>query len=282
MDYTVIGKFADKNTKGYAKLSLERPLFERVEIDNRELVDFEPEYGLFSKEWYCIKSASKAPYFPKFPFDLNSVAQMPNMSEQQFSCLSWCAALQDNGIYFQRVIPSLFERKKVIYIANGDAETVLQARLLIHERPDAVYYQEKDILIFKNISALSPIFEGIDEIRGEVPAYCLEAFGESNLFHFENGFSPHNASPLNKTRMSLVLDEIIRLNRYELGYLLWKLNERLSNLRTNKTNTSICISDDAELKSVIDVLEEWIYRPDDYPDIDREPLELSANFRFRW
>ena len=80
--------------------------------------------------------------------------------------------------------------------------------LLINATPDAVYLRDIDTLFFKQIPAISTIFNGIDVLYREATAREAQAFLQSPFITLQNGFSAQNVSKPNLHRISMAMETL--------------------------------------------------------------------------
>ncbi|WP_027437694.1 hypothetical protein [Lachnospira multipara] len=76
-------------------------------------------------------------------------------------------SVQDNVYFFQRILKHSIMMKKRITLGDTIRLDQGERSIVINSTPDAIYVKDDDILYFKKLSTISPIFKGIDELYRE-------------------------------------------------------------------------------------------------------------------
>ncbi|WP_155895255.1 hypothetical protein [Lachnospira multipara] len=81
--------------------------------------------------------------------------------------VEYIMSVQDNVYFFQRILKHSIMMKKRITLGDTICLDQGERSIVINSTPDAIYVKDDDILYFKKLSTISPIFKGIDELYRE-------------------------------------------------------------------------------------------------------------------
>lgn len=110
--------------------------------------------------------------------------------------------MQDENFYFQKVSPSLFLQKNLLSFGESIEIETSKNKIIINNIPDAIYIKSTDQLVFKNISTISSIFQGIDQLYKEATNEQVVEFLEQPFIKKSNGFESANVSKPNRKKNS--------------------------------------------------------------------------------
>ncbi|HHF2578303.1 TPA: ATP F0F1 synthase synthase, partial [Haemophilus influenzae] len=130
----------------------------------------------------------------------------------------------------------------------------------INNIPDAVYFKDKDVLIFRNIATISSVFRGIDQLYREATNEDVDNFLSNNFINKDGSFSTENVSKPNRKRIAMVIDTLSKLDNDSKNKILNYINEYCGdNLNFNKETQKFNISTDNELKILLYGIEQRFY-----------------------
>ena len=133
----------------------------------RAAVDYNPETILEEDDWYKIDQFSGTAYaIEVLKKDFNTV-EYDEANRVRTESVEYIMSVQDNVYYFQRILKHSIMMKKRITLGDSIRLDQGEKSIVINSTPDAIYVKGDDILYFKKLSTISPIFKGIDELYRE-------------------------------------------------------------------------------------------------------------------
>lgn len=248
--------------KNLVKMLSDDKLFEDMALDSITTVNYDAVHNLDEDSWFKIENFSKKNYFPDFlNHDFDS-KEFNLITRSQYDKVKLLISIQNEVIYFQKTLSSSFLRKRSI-LALGDVVKLDKCEnlLIIHELPDAVYFQQKDMLIFRKPSVISSIFKGIDELYREATNEEVDEFLQKDFIELKSGFLSAKVSKPNRKRIIFALDILNQMSDNNKESVFTYIQEYLSgeDLKFNKETGKFEISSDQQLKNLIYGIEQRFY-----------------------
>lgn len=235
-------------------------LFKAVEVEEEHLPNYNPDHNLDENGWFKIANFSEKPFcidICKAEFDSK---EYDNLEKDSFSKIAYLLAVQGNDLYFQKTSPSRFVCKKAIVFGDIARLDDGADRLVINDQPDAVYFKEKDLLIFRSLATISSIFKGIDSLYKEATnAEVAEFLGLSFLSLGEN-YNVATVSTPNRKRVALAMATLAKMSPADKIGMVSYVSEYCSHtLKFNQDAGNFEISKDDELKLLLYGIEQRFY-----------------------
>ncbi|MFW9285808.1 ATP F0F1 synthase synthase [Glaesserella parasuis] len=249
-----------KISKKFYKLISDETLFNDMDFNDRLYVEYDPDHNLDEECWFKIAHFSQKDFcleILKNEFDSKEYNEIP---KEQFNNIKFILSIQNSNYLFQKITPSLFIQKK--YISFGEcAKLVNDTKILtVNSQPDAIYFKDKDVLIFKNIATISSIFKGIDVLYREATNEDVKSFLENDFIKLNNNFSIENVSKPNRKRIAMALDSLSKFSEDEKNQIVDYIKEYCSNtLIFDNTSGAFEISTDEQLKTLLYGIEQRYY-----------------------
>ncbi|HHF1647837.1 TPA: ATP F0F1 synthase synthase, partial [Haemophilus influenzae] len=245
----------------YWKLLSDEKLYENISYDDSNYVEYSSVHNLDEEFWFKIENFSSQNFCPeilKIEFDSKEYNSIPR---DKFNSIKYILSIQDENIYcFQKTPKSSYLRKKFISIGDGIALEENKTVFTINNIPDAVYFKDKDVLIFRNIATISSVFRGIDQLYREATNEDVDNFLSNNFINKDGSFSTENVSKPNRKRIAMVIDTLSKLDNDSKNKILNYINEYCGdNLNFNKETQKFNISTDNELKILLYGIEQRFY-----------------------
>lgn len=256
----IISKIKNNRKNPIKLVSSDKKLFESLIFETNSFPEYSSDHNLDDDSWFKVNSFSKEEYcldFLKLDFDPKEYQEILST---EIKNIYYLCSIQEGNFYFQKVTPSLFLQRKLLSFGDLVEIEKSQNKILINNIPDAVYIKSKDQLIFKNISTISSIFQGIDQLYKEATSEQVIEFLQQPFIKIKKGFSEKNVSKPNRKRIALALETLSKLSQEDkieiFSYIHSYCNERLE----IDLNESYCdISSDEELKNLIYGIEQRFY-----------------------
>lgn len=235
-------------------------LFAAIEVEEKHLPDYNPDHNLDENSWFKIENFSEKSFcidICKTQFDSK---EYDNLEKSSFSRIAFLLAVQGSDLYFQKTSPARFVCKKAIIFGDVARLDVSADRLVINDQPDAVYFKEKDLLIFRNLATISSIFKGIDSLYKEATnAEVGEFLGMSFLSLGEN-YNVDSVSKPNRKRVALAMATLDKMSDDDKIGIISYVKEYCSHtLQYDADAGKFKIAKDDELKLLLYGVEQRFY-----------------------
>ncbi|MGJ8526017.1 hypothetical protein LMG33818_001765 [Halomonadaceae bacterium LMG 33818] len=256
----IIAKVKRKRRKQYFKLISDEVLFETVAIDFNSCIDYDPDHNLDEDSWFKIEQFSQQDFcidLLKKNFDSKD---FDDLTKKQFSDITYLISIQKDDFYFQKITPSLFIKRKTLIFGEAVKLDESKNRLIVNPVPDAVYFKESDVLIFRNLAAISSIFRGIDELYREATNEEVTQFLSQSFIELESGYNTNRVSKPNRRRIGLAMVTLQNMSKEDRDNLSNYINEYcIDKLNYDKNKQKFKITTDTDLKLLLYGIEQRFY-----------------------
>ncbi|MDW2001552.1 ATP F0F1 synthase synthase [Vibrio sp. 2304] len=259
MDH-VLAKVKGLRKKPYFKLISDHTLYDAVVVDIAHCIDYDPDHNLDEDSWFKIEQFRVKNYcldFLKGDFDSKDY---DDLTKAQFSKIAYLFSVQNTDIYFQKVTPSVFLKRKMIGFGETAEVEESQNRLVINTLPDAIYYKNADTLIFKNLATITSIFKGIDVLYKEATNDEVEEFLDEPYIELAGDYGLDKVSKPNRKRIALAMASLDAMTDDDKANMLGYIDEYCDQKLTfDEANSKFEISTDDELKLLLYGIEQRFY-----------------------
>ena len=248
-------------SKRYWKLLSDEKLYKNISYDDSSYVEYSHDHNLDEECWFKIENFSSQDFCPKILKIEFDSKEYDSITRDNFNSIKYILSVQDENIYcFQKTPKSSYLRKKFISIGDNIALEENKTVFTINNIPDAAYFKDKDVLIFRNIATISSVFRGIDQLYREATNEDVDNFLSNNFINKDENFSTENVSKPNRKRIAMVIDTLSKLDNDSKNKILNYINEYCGdNLNFNKETQKFNISTDNELKILLYGIEQRFY-----------------------
>lgn len=249
-----------KVSRKFYKLISDKELFENITFSSGSYVEYDPNHNLDEECWFKISNFSTKDYcldILKSDFDSKEYQEL---SKTQFDKIKLILSIQNGIFYFQKVTPSLLIKKKKL-LCFGEAAKLEENTgiLVINSLPDAVYFKNEDVLIFKSLPLISSIFNGIDELYKEATKEEVSDFLNNEFIDLEN-FAEENVSKPNRRRIAMAMDVLKGLEENQKIEIISYINKYCSDkLYYDSVKQKFTISSDEQLKNLLYGIDQRFY-----------------------
>jgi len=125
--------------------------------------------------------------------------------------------------------------------------------------PDAVYFKEKDILIFKSLERISSIFKGIDTLYREATNEETNEFLGNSFIALSGDYCGDKVKKANRKRIAMVIDKINEMEKEEKEALLCYIADYCDSLTFDKEKMQFSVSSENDLKQLLNGISENYY-----------------------
>lgn len=234
------------------------PLFDVDVINTESCVEYDPSTLLDDDEWFKISGfRGKEFCLPILLGDLVS-ADVPELVKNQFESIAFLMSVQSGKYFFQRVRPSALLRKKTIVFGDSAALEEPSNRIVINSQPDAIFVPGSDVLLFRDLAAVSPIFPGIDTLYKEATDEQVVEFLKNDFIATD--LQPASVSKPNRKRIALAIDTLKEMTSPERDSVFAYIGDYSDGkLHFDEDTGVFTVSTDDELKTLVYGIEQRFY-----------------------
>jgi len=256
----VLAKVKGPRKKPFFKIISDHTLFEPITVDVDFCAGYDPDHNLDEDAWFKVANFRQQPYcidFLKSNFDSKD---WDDLTREQFPNISYLIASQGDDFYFQKINPSLFLCKKTICFGDVAKIESNENRLVVKERPDAVYIKASDTLIFRNLAAIASIFKGIDILFKEATQEEVVSFLSESFLTLSGGYNASLVSKPNRKRVALAMATLEKMSAQDReGMHTYISGYCQDQLKFDAATKTFQVSKDEELKLLLYGIEQRFY-----------------------
>ena len=256
----VLAKIKGHGKRKVFKLISGKTLFNKLFVTDEACVEYASDHNLDEDSWFKIDNFSEQPYcldILKKEFDSKDYF---DLSKDKFSSINLLLAIQAGDFYFQKITPSLFVTRKMIAFGEAAELENTEKRLVVNEFADAVYFKEKDRLVFRSLATISSIFKGIDVLYKEATNEEVESFLEEDFIELSGDFSTEKVSKPNRKRVALAMDTLAAMPAEDRDQMCSYIHSYCEQkLKFDKDNSKFEVTTDDELKYLLYGIEQRFY-----------------------
>lgn len=239
----------------------DQSLFDIAAINLDACIPYNPDHNLDEDAWFKIKDFSHEGFcldLLKQDFDSKDYN---DLTKDNFSKIAFLFAVQGDDFYFQKITPSLFVKRKTLIFGEVAELEQSQTRLVINSLPDAVYFKAADTLIFRNLTTISSIFTGIDELYKEATNEEVEQFLAEPFIELTDDYNLDKVSKPNRKRIGLAMATLEAMSDDDKTNMLDYIDSYCGEqrLKLDRENQKVEISNDDELKILLYGIEQRFY-----------------------
>ena len=259
MDHVLV-KVRGPRKNPYMKLVSDHTLFETISVNLAACVPYNPDHNLDEDSWFKIELFSQKPYCVGLLKGVFDSKDYSDLKKDQFTKIAYIFAVQGNNFYFQKITPSLFIKKKTVVFGEAAKVEETGNRLVINSKPDAVYFEAIDALIFRNLATISSIFPGIDELYKEATKEEVEGFLDESFIELANGYGLEKVSKPNRKHVALAIATLDAMPEADKNGIFFYIDGYCGEkLKLDKETNKFEISTDEDLKLLLYGIEQRFY-----------------------
>lgn len=256
----VLAKIKTHEKKKLFKLLSDTTLYENIAINLDACVDYNPDHNLDEDSWFKIEEFSEKPYCEDFLKTQFVAAEFDDLPKAKFVKIAYLCAVQDGNFYFQKITPSQFLTKRLISFGEAAEIEKSNSRLVVNTMPDAIYFKDRNALVFRNLATISSVFDGVGELYKEATDQEVESFLKEPFIELQNTFDISKVSKPNRKRIGLAMDTLAKLSDKDRISMLNYVDDYCTGrLKIDKKTNTVQISNDDELKLMLYGIEQRFY-----------------------
>lgn len=249
-----------KDEEKYKKLLSSRESIYNLPPATISYLPYNPATLLSEDGCFKIDNFSQLPYcidFMKKPFNSVVYNQFSNDDFEQLNFL--CSYQNNNEFHFQNITKTQLLNKRRLSF-SGDCEIKENEKsIYIKNEADAIYLKDSDVLLFKNLSAITGIFRGISDLYREATEEETKEFLKNDLICLVNNFNVHNVNIPNRKRIALALKTLQSFENEDKENIFTYIHAYCPHLIVPEDTKSFQIGNEEELRSFLHGIEQHYY-----------------------
>lgn len=243
---------------GYYKVFSNQEVFTLPEtVDNRQV--YNPSYKLDEEEWFEIPNFSSEAFCIDL-FQRRFISTEYNQIPiDQYNKIEFLCSYQTGIFYLQNLSPGKILRKNWFSCSPEPTLQVNKPIIVIDSAPCAIFIKDEDVLIFKNLSSITSIFQGIDMLFREATREETEAFLASDFIRLREGFTADNVKTPNRKRIALAMEKLDGYTPEDRRSICDYIRDYCGSLPFSDEDGNFTISTEEELKQLLYGLDERYY-----------------------
>lgn len=222
-------------------------------------VEYNPETILEEDEWYKIEHFSDTTYIiDELKHDFNTT-DYDEANRVKTESIDYIISVDENIYFFQRVLKHSIMMKKRITLGDTIRLDQGEKSIVINSSPDAVYVKDDDILYFKKLSTVSPIFKGIDELYREATEEETEEFLKNDFIELADCYGVEKVKKSNRKRIAMAMEILENFSRRDKQKILKYTHEYYPALTYDETKKVFTIGSEEEMKFLLFGIEQRYY-----------------------
>lgn len=221
-------------------------------------VEYYTDHNLDEDSWFGIENFSSKSYCIPLLKDTFNSADFDTLDNINAEKIDYICSYQNNTeFHFQRVSKTQLVNRKILTLGDSFSFNENTRIIVINDKPDAIYLRNKDILYFKNLSAIAPIFKGIDELYKEATEEETRSFLENEFITLKDDFSSAKVKKANRKRIALAINTLESFNDVEKATVFDYIKDYCPELELDEK--SFVINSEDQLKSLLFGIEQRYY-----------------------
>lgn len=257
MDH-VYAKVQRQRIDPYRRVLSDVTLYEDVDINASLHVPYDPATNLDDGEWFALPAFAGRDYsldVLRAGIDSSSVAEL---TTDQFDKITYIMAVQDEDFYFQRIKTTSFIRRKSIVLGDIAVVEEPRKRIIVNAEPDAIYLKSQDLLLFRDLVAVSAIFKDIGVLFREATDDQVQQFLDQDFVLTD--LDVGSVSKPNRKRIALALETLDDMSIDERKEVVSYIKEYGGeSLQFDEGSGQFLVQTDDELKMLAFGIEQRFY-----------------------
>ncbi len=245
----VFAKVTDRNNH-YRTLLSDVAIYSRPQ-DLANAKPYDPGYKPEDDEWFVLTDFSKTAYclqVLKEPLDTTGFKMLNVIQPEKIEYI--CSYQDENEFYFQRIFKSsLMKQKRFLHIGDDIRFCEEKHGLVINDLPDALYLREEDLLYFRKLETIAPVFHGISDLYKEACEQDVRDFLESPFIRLGDTYHTGRVGVANRRRITVAREVLKNLSAAERDDMFRYTDEYYPDLKYD--GTSFLLNNENDLKMLM-------------------------------
>ena len=256
MNY-VIAKIKSK-THEYEKLFSGAGLYQ-IPDDLEGAVEYQPSRILEEDEWYKLQEYSKENFCIDLLREHFRSTDYPEASKVKTMAIEYICSYQENIYFFQRVFKHNIVMQKRITLGDSVRLDKGEKSIVINDSADAIYMKDDDVLYFRKLQTIAPIFKGIEELYKEATQGETEAFLTNDFIKLDNSYNADKVKKMNRKRIAMAMDTLNGFDKKQKRRILDYTHKYYPNLQYEKKKGIFTIGNEEDMKFLLWGIEQRYY-----------------------
>ena len=256
MNY-VIAKIRDKN-KIFEKLYAGESIYS-LPSGLESAVEYNPSTILEEDEWFKIDDFSQTEYcmdILKEDFRSTDYGEANKVKTQN---VEYIISFQDNVYFFQRIFKhSIMEQKRITLGDNVRLDSG-EKSIVINNVPDAIFVKTSDVLYFKKLTTVAPIFKGIEELYREATEEETEEFLRNDFIQVASDYDASKIKKSNRKRIAMAMETLQKFSKKEKKIILNYTHDYYPSLQYEAKQGVFTVNNEEEMKYLLWGIEQRYY-----------------------
>lgn len=253
----VIAKIAGKDS-GYEKIYSGESIY-CIPNNLDDAIDYSPSTILEEGEWFKICDFSKTDYAIGIITRPFRSTDYPEANKVRTQRMDYIISYQEEMFCFQRILKhSLFMNKRIVLGETVEFDKG-EKSIVINDYPDAIYDKKTDLLYFRKLTLVAPIFDGIGNLYREATEDEVKEFLENDFIELSNDYSMDKIKKNNRKRIAMALETLKGFGVKERKAILKYTHDYYPALQYDDKKNRYTIKSEEELKFLLWGIEQRYY-----------------------
>ena len=228
--------------------------------DNLEgAVDYNPARILDDDEWYKLEKFAARDFCIDLLKGEFRTTDYIEFQKAKTDNIEYICSYQEENYFFQRIFKHNILLKKRLTLGDNVALDKGEKSIVINDLPDAVYRKDIDVLYFKKLQAIAPIFRGIDILYKEATQEETEAFLKNDFIQLDNDYGVVKLKKMNRKRIAMALETLNGFDKEQRKEVLEYTHKYYPNLKYDNKKEIFTIGNEDDLKYLLWGIEQRYY-----------------------
>lgn len=253
----LLGKIGSRTKKDRIKNILtDSDIFDVPDLTLTET--YAPEKKIEYNEWFLIEKYSEHEYKNIIIDSYCDTFNYVKITEDVYSKLEYLCCINEEMFIFQKITTSSLIKRSWLGLFDDFKIEHDKPLLILGSHIDAVYDKKNDNLYFKELSIVSSMFSGIDELYREATENEVEIFLNSDFISLKNNFIASNVNLANRKRIAKAKDIFDKFTKKQKSQVSRYIKEYCPKLEFN--SDSFSISNEKDLKALLYGIEQRYFK----------------------
>lgn len=251
----LVARLKGRSSEFVKVMSTENDIWDIPKIENSKA--YTTEYKSEDDEWYKLDSFLSRNFTNGIIENEFDSTQYNQIEKDQYSKIKYLCCKQGVNYLFQRITPTQFLSKKWFQISNDPVLEVEKPIIILNPSPDACYDKGNDVLYFRDIGKIKPIFKGIEILYREATQEEVNQFLGNDFINLSGEYSAESVGTMNRKRIALALKTYSDFSDSEKTQIIEYTKEYCSDVPVE--NNAFAIESEEHLKLVCFGIEQRYY-----------------------
>lgn len=230
--------------------------------DLNDTLAYMDDYKLEEGQWFVLENFSAKDYFPDFlggQFDATAYGVLPR---GEYPRLKYLFAVQVDGNFcFQKITSTKVLQKRLVTFSLDEAPSVLDAGycIVLNNEPDAIYSAADDKLYFRDLSSITTIFRGIEELYREATDEETQNFMDLPIIQAAEDYTLDKIKTANRRRIKAAMEKYNAFTPEQKRAVPSYLREYCPALPFDEAGEAFRVSNEKELTELLNGLNQRYY-----------------------